>query len=789
MQTNRGYIAVVGDDEPAQGAPGFGRPQEGGGPLNVVLPTEPPSYGELHDALEGQGPQLEMEFSDLEGDSYQGRFQKLREHFKYKVVDRVRERIIDPLGFLVQFLSEKTDYYLSKIGNPLLLRRFLYILVMSTMMYYVMISGLLPNNHNTGTRGMFSEQQQLMEYARKCINFAKMEEDLEYLSKMPHMAGTKGDFAMLNYVMSSFSNNGLKVIRRDYETYINYPGLASTEILKDGKSLFSFPLTEENFCPLSPAGKIEDASIIYAYRGTRDDLERLRAAHLLDDKTVLLMHYGTVVADQVFLAQEFGAVGILFITDQYGSDTDVVQQLPVGLPQYGTGNPLRIFSGGDPHAKLSTKDTPAIPKIPIIPLSYKQAQQIQDVLSHAEHSLKFDDGWHTGVLKDIKVNMKAEPKEQEDHHSWTVFGRIEGKEQTDKAIIVMASRDSMGYGASYPNYGQMMLLSLVELFQQIKYKFDWKPLRNIYFVSFDSSVYNAADATELLRNEVDKHKSLIYSVIDISQLGLEPDGKKRLDIQAHPLIQALFSQEHENFGFDMQVRDVEQYGDWTPYMANSIPVAVLSSRNVLERKLPIFTKHDTFEHLSNTILQSNGWSNSGDLLLVVFQALLKLVDDPLIPFDILTYADDLNHHLEDLERMAEGRNLVFTPVKEGLNIWRRLGEDWNAWRSTWNRIVMIDNNGIEPSLLSIERWTQNKKLSNISLRQYLRSGLPGREFYKNILFGPSLHLSDKFHSWSFPAVRDAIDQGDMGLAQALLNYLGTVLKVSAENYQEETLNL
>lgn len=789
MQINRGYIAVAGDDESVQEAPGLGRSQEGGGQPHGLLPSEPPSYGEAHSELEGQGSQFEMEFSDLEGDSYQGRFQKLREQFKYKVLDRVRNRIIDPLGYLMQFLSEKTDYYLSKVGNPLLLRRFLYILVMSAMMYYVMISGLLPNNHNTGMHGMFSDQQQLIEYARRCVNFAKMEEDLEYLSKMPHMAGTKGDMAMLNYVKSSFSNNGLKVIQRDYQTYINYPGPVSTEIFKDGKSLFSFSLTEENFCPLSPVGSVEDASIIYAHRGTRADLERLRDAHLLDDKTVLLMHYGEVVADQVFLAQEFGAVGILFVSDPYGTDENVIQRMPVGLPQYGTGNPLKPSAAEDPSSKLNGKDTAAIPKIPIIPLSYKQGRQIQEVLAHSEQTIKFRNGWYTGTLKDIKVNMKSEPKEREDHHSWTVFGKIDGREQNDKAILVMASRDSIGYGASYPNYGQMMLLSLVELFQQIKYKFDWKPLRNIYFVSFDASVYNSADATELLWSGVDKHKSRIYSVIDISQLGLESDGKKQLDIQAHALVQALFSQEREKFGFDMQVRDVEQYGDWTPFMANGIPVAVLSSRNVVERKLPIFTKHDTFEYLSKTVLQNNGWVNTGDLLLVVFQALLKLADDPLIPFDILTYADDLSHHLEDLERMAEGQDLVFTQVKEGLSIWRKLGEDWNVWRSTWNRIVMIDNNGIEPSILSIERWTQNKKLSNIAARQFHRQGLPGRAFYKNIIFGPSLYLSDKFHSWSFPAVRDAIQSGDMTRAHAALKYLATILKISAENYQDETLNL
>ena len=198
-----------------------------------------------------------------------------------------------------------------------------------------------------------------------------------------------------------------------------------------------------------------------------------------------------------------------------------------------------------------------------------------------------------------------------------VIGKVEGKEQTDKAIIIGAARDSLCNGATYPNFGTMNLLSLVQLFQQIKYKYAWKPLRNIYFISYDASQYSYAGATELLESELIKMKNEIYTVLDISQLGIEKDSNV-LDIQTDPMLRSFFNDEKNRFDVDIKVRDVEQYGDWTPFQANGIPVAVLSAPFVLEKKVPIDTCEDNFDHIRTSLQDDDGWQKASNVLSVSY---------------------------------------------------------------------------------------------------------------------------------------------------------------------------
>ncbi|AET38103.1 uncharacterized protein Ecym_2370 [Eremothecium cymbalariae DBVPG len=785
---NHGYELVSGDENTVSNE-GGNRPNTLGNVIHSAdMPQEPPSYEDLG-AVSGTSQTIEsMEFQDTEVGHQVSRLWNLQAGFKNTVVYPVTERILDPLVQICTLMSERLDYYLNKVGNPLILRRFVYIFFMSFIVYYVTIVGLLPNNKNTGFNGMFSDKRQFIEYAKDCINYAKMEEDLEYMSSMPHLAGTKGDLAMMSYVKESFSNNGLKLFsEKSFKTYLNYPGTASVKLHNDAGDLLSLNLNEENFNPLTPSGNIEDASLIYAHYGKKADLERLTKANLINDNTILMMHYGKFPPNQVLSAQNLGVKGIIFISDAYGDDKDAIQRRPVGMSQYGTGDVLTPGWSSNLLLKHALNESPLLPKIPVIPISVNQASEIKNHLYVDGKAEIFENGWSSGVLNTVKIDMKVAPIEKYEQPSWNIVGKIEGNEQNEKGIIIGAARDSTGPGASYPNFGQMMLLSLVELFQEVKYKYDWKPLRNIYFFSYDGSMYNSIGATELLESDRLRFQKEIYSVVDISQLGLQPDGSKIIDIQANPLVQDLFTNEPDKHGFQLNVRDIQQCGDWSPLMANGIPAIVMSSPNLLEWKSPTFTSNDTFEYLVNNFLKKNdGWRTAGDMLLLVFQTVLKLVDEPLMPFNIITYVHDMNTHVSKLFNLSEGK-LDYQPILDALKIWRRIGDDWTSWSHIWRNLVNSENTQIEPSLLSVNRWTWNKKLTNISRRQLVDPGIPGRMLLKNIIFGPSLYsFDDDEDSWTFPSVRDAITEKNWAQAQDQINLIGKILASSAERFMDET---
>ncbi|SCU79707.1 LAFA_0B05094g1_1 [Lachancea sp. 'fantastica'] len=753
---------------------------------NLELPANPPQY-ENDRAAEFE---LGMEHFEIDeplfgAGSEPSKVERLKVKFQHYVVVPVRERITDPLAVIMAIVSRKFDYYLSKVGNPLILRRFVYVLLVSCFIYYVSSSGLLPNGTATGSRGMFSDQQQIMAYAKRALDMSKMENDLEFISSMSHMAGTKGDLAIAQYIEEAFNNNGLRIVGdAAFETYLNYPGNASISVQSSSGKVLDLNLTDQNFNPLSMKGEVKNAKLAYAHFGTEQDLQLLDQQDIAGENTVLLMHYDLYPGEQVMRAQELGYQGVIFISDGYGEEQiDSVQQVSVNNFRTSMGDPLSPGWSSASSKRLKLAESSIVPKIPTIPISRRQAENLQKLLAESQGK-QFDDGWYSGANGEVTVNLLLEPVEREEHASWSIVGKIEGREQDDKAIILSAARDSACTGCTYPNYGTATLLSLVQLFQQAKYKFGWKPLRNIYFISFDGSEYGHAGATELLESESSKIREEIYAVIDISQLGIDPNGPK-LDIQAHPLLFEYFKNDNLMMGFEKNVRGVQQYGDWSAYLTNGIPVAVLSAPHVLERKYPIYTCDDNFEVFSAKI-DDEFWERSSELTLYILHTCLKLIDSPLIPFDIETYAILLMRLLEDLKESSGEMGLNFRDMVAELGVWKRIGERVNSWIRAWENIVLVENEGLEPSLLSVTRWAWNRRLASLEKHSCAAQGLPNRSFYRNVLFGPSVKNQGSHDSWSFPGIRDAIAEGDKGRAQEQIGLVTELLQKSSELFLDNS---
>lgn len=749
-----------------------------------LLPPNPPEYD-----IESRPDILPMELDIEQEDTISsvGRFQRLKTRIEDNLIFPMKNNVVDPLVQVYQMASAKVDLYLSKLGNPLILRRFVYILFMSVIVYTVVMSGLMPNSKSTATIGMFSDKNQLIYYARRSIDYAKLEEDMEYLSSIPHLAGTKGDYAITNYIRESFKNNGLKLMKEvPFQGYMNFPNEVEFSVTTSDNKVHEFALSKENFNPLSSNGNIQNADIIYANYGTVADIQSLKENGLLSDNTVLVMKYGNLPSEQILVAEKHGIKGIIFISKPFGNDGDVIQKLSVAIPQYGTGDALSPGWSTLSPKKIGLEKSQLVPHIPTIPISYNQGLKLKSILNDGSPSIKFEDSWFSGRKDDVKCNLRLANAEKTLQPSWNVLGKIEGKEQKDKAIIIAASHDSTCKGTLYPNFGTSSLMALLQLFQQTKYKYDWRPLRNIYFISYDGAQYNHVGATELMETEMNQLKSEVYAFIDISQLSVDPKARRALDVQATPLLQSLFKNTKQ---FDVTVRNIAQYGDWTAYLANGIPTAVLSSPFVLNQTPPISTCSDDFQHWSEEIKGTEGaWEQVADTLIYTYEMLLRLIDEPLLPFNVRDYVSNLDILFQDLQKQG-GNNFDYASIQQGLKAWKKISDEWNAWVHTWNNIVMMEDEGVEPSLVSVHRWTWNKKIMNIMKRQSLSSGIPDREFYKNVLFGPTLWTqTNGYDSWSFPGVRDALTSGNLKEAQKQINIAGNLLISSAQSFIDETAN-
>lgn len=755
------------------------------------LPPEPPEY--VDDSNEGEPNEHRNSMESMimedvrDNERLVSKFRRFRDHISDNVVEPMRERIVDPMAQLLGMASDKVDHYLNKIGNPLILRRFFYIFAMSAITYMVLTSGFIPGERASAYKGMFSDHGVLIQYAKSSIDLSKFERDWEYLSSMPHMSGTKGDSAIRHFIEESMNNNRLRLVKEnEYLVYSNYPQEMYLKAFKNDQEV-DIELTPENFNPLAASGKLKKASLIYANKGTIEDLQRLKDLDILVGDYILLVHYGELVSEQVLAAQKFGAQGLIFITNTFEENKDLIQQRSVGMPQYWTGDAIdpglnEVYA---PQVDTELEQSKSVPTILTIPLSWNQGSKLLSLLSG--DGVKFENN-ASGKPGDVLIDMSVEMAVRSRHPVYDILGKIEGREQNDKAIVIAASRTSPNNGATYPAFGTTMLLSLLQMFQELKYKYDWKPLRNIYFISFGGAEFNYVGSAELVKQRLDKLKDEVYSVLDISQLGIDLNEKK-INVQAHPLLHEFFGSELENMGFDVSLEHVKQYGDWTPFMANGIPVSVLSNPKVMDFQPPIGTSQDLFGNVDTLLEDSGKREDLSDVLLFAFQSALKLADKPFIPYDVSGYIQYINELLEAIEKKWTGK-LNFKGVIESLLTWRNIGEEWSAWHKGWQNIVFSREEGMEPSLISVHRWTWNKKLSNIGRRQCYPDGLANRPYYKNVILGPTIWTqSDGDDSWSFPGVRDAVNNGDWQRAQEELDLVAKALEYSANIFLEETTDV
>ncbi|KAH3902366.1 related to Putative zinc metalloprotease TRE2 [Saccharomycodes ludwigii] len=760
-------------------------------------------------SLEAGVPPLMMDYEEEDGEEAEeetydlrrrklldfcSKIKKMSYKFYTNLLIPIHETTVCPLIVFYGVLSRKIDFYLSKLGNPLIMRRFVYVVLMSVIAYIVTIIGL--NKTDSGINGMFSDQDELLHYAKRCVDLAKFEQDLEYLSSMPHIAGTKGDLAIADYVYESFSNNGIKsVYKTSYQSYLNYASNASLVLKPRAGGEFKIDLSELNFNPLSTNGKQHDATLIYGGYGTWSDYEKLHNNMSIDFfQVIMVLKYGDLVSEQILIAQSHGVQGIIFISDGEDDDDDNIQMKGVGLPQFGTGDPLTPGWSSNLPNRIDLDKSLLVPKIPTIPLSRKQAVILKDMLEDIGE--EWDDGWFTGDSHAILVDMEVETEADAFHPSWDIMAKIDGKEQNDKAIIIGAARDSACNGALYPNFSTAVLMSLVQLFQQIKYKYNWKPLRNIYFISYDASYYNYAGSTELLEDQLGRIKHEIYTYIDISQLGI---GINELNIQCNPMLTDFFAKLNDKFDFHIKTENVHQYGNWIPYMSNGIPVVILASPENKKGETPLDSCSDTWKNLREVLYKEykdgKGWDRTSRLILYTLEVVLKFVDDPIIPFNFATFVDNLKDIFEDLRSQISEINdenvskLDLRSIESSLATWHSIVKEWEKVLDMWGQVVIEEGQNVEPNLISVHRWSWNRKLALTPTKQIDAGGLPGlRKFYKNVLFGPTLWtITDGEHdSWSFPGVRDAIHDKDWNRAQEQINAVSNALEQSAKFFRDES---
>jgi N-acetylated-alpha-linked acidic dipeptidase len=359
---------------------------------------------------------------------------------------------------------------------------------------------------------------------------------LKTLTSAPHWASSPEDYKTALYVAEKFKAAGLDTEIVPYKVLLNKPIKIVIEAFDaDGNKIMSGPTREHvdpkkyggdpfqddprifpAFSGSSPSGDVT-AEVVYANYGTLADFQQLAKMGIsVKDKIVLVRYGENFRGIKTYIAQQYGAKGVLIYSDPADDGYFRGDVYPKGpyrpetSVQRGSIQFMPIYPG-DPTTPgiASTLDLPDSRRIPVDklqsnqasiptnPLSYGDAAPILKALGGMESPRNWQGAlpftYHLGPGK-VTVHMHLE-QDIALRIIWDVIGKIPGTDNTDDWVIAGNHRDAWVYGAVDPNSGTAAMLEAVHGLGDLL-KQGWKPRRTIVFGSWDAEEEGLMGSTE-----------------------------------------------------------------------------------------------------------------------------------------------------------------------------------------------------------------------------------------------------------------------------------------------------
>ena len=357
---------------------------------------------------------------------------------------------------------------------------------------------------------------------------------LRKLTEEPHVAGTKANRKVAEFVKEKFEDFGLETEMVEYEVFLNYPKadpekddaylvdirlvLPVEEVLatmeepldvdKDSTAHNMFPA----FHGYGAEGAVQ-AQVVYVNYGTPADFKTLEGLGISVEGKIALARYGKVFRGlKVKEAQDRGAVGVLIFSDPADDGYmkgDVYPDGPLrpasaiqrGSVQYLSIQPGDPSTPGYPSTarakRVAREDMKTVPSIPSLPMSYASAEKILRRMGGPN----VPEGWQGGLPFPYHVgpggavvSMSVE-YDQGLRTIQNIIGRIPGTDGSGQVVVLGNHYDAWNHGAVDPNSGTAVMLETARGLGAAL-KMGWKPRRTIILAVWDAEEYGLVGSVE-----------------------------------------------------------------------------------------------------------------------------------------------------------------------------------------------------------------------------------------------------------------------------------------------------
>jgi N-acetylated-alpha-linked acidic dipeptidase len=479
------------------------------------------------------------------------------------------------------------------------------------------------------------------------------------------------------------------------------------------------------------------------------------------------------------------------------------------------GDPLTPGVGAVPGAKRLTRETaPTILKIPTLPISYADASKIMAglqgpvVTGGARGGLPL--AYHWGGTDAVKVHL-AVKSDWSLKPAYDVIATLRGSVAPDQWIVRGNHRDGWVFGAADPLTGQVALMSEAKALGQL-YRQGWRPARTIVYASWDAEEPSLLGSTEWVETHADelKRKALLYINTDNNGRGfLSSEGSQELqdfvDSAADDVLDPqtgvptsersranILAASYANpasvrpdlvdtakSGGDLPMGPLGSGSDYSPFVQHlGIASVNLGFGGEDFAGGSYHSAYDTYYHVMH--FDDPGLAYGAALSKLVGRLVLRAADAPRVPAQYSDFASAVSTYLDEVIKLASDQRAHDRALAD----LRREG-DFKLASAPMDPTVAPADKGITPLIdmlplqnavdhlkraasdadgvvgreSSLPPATQariNAALANIDQLLIDPAGLPGRPWYKNLIYAPGTLTG--YGAKTLPGVREAIEQ-------------------------------
>ncbi len=498
-----------------------------------------------------------------------------------------------------------------------------------------------------------------------------------------------------------------------------------------------------------------------------------------------------------------------------------------------SGDPLTPGIPATPDAKrLPLEEVKTLTKIPVLPISYGDAQPLLAALKGPVAPEAWRGAlpitYHVGpgpakVHLKVKANWDIEP-------IYDVIARISGAVHPDEWVIRGNHHDAWVNGAHDPLSGTAAMLeearALAELLKQ-----GWKPKRTIIYCAWDaeeqglmgSTEWAEAHAEELRQHAVayintdSNSRGYLHAggshtlekfINDVAREIIDPEKRisvwKRRQLKAIADAKSPEDREEARNRPDLRIRALGSGSDYTPFI-DHLGVASLNLGYGGEDGGGIYHSiYDDFywyTHFSDT-----DFSYGRALAQTVGTAVLRLANAEVLPFEFTNLADTVRKYADELRKLLKSQqeetrernrqieegvfdatadpkktfvppaieqippHLNFAPLENAVEALTRSAE---RYRRALEKAH--ENGGVALARAALQ--PVNAKLINSERKLTSGEGLPGRPWFKHLIYAPGAYTG--YAVKTIPGVREAIEQEKWEEAEAQIVRVARALEDEA----------